>query len=150
MNINVYIETIRRDLEASAALGGDEAAETGRRLVDAAEPSLRLRLFDLLSEAALGVSGQLNDAHVEVRLVGRDPELVVVPETEPAEEPAPGDDLSARITLRLPEALKAQVEAAAAREGVSANAWIVRALHRSLEPRTARRTGNRLQGYARS
>lgn len=150
MNLDLHIESIRRDLEASAALGGDEAAETGRRLVDAAEPSLRLRLLDLLSEAALGVSGQLGDGHVEVRLVGRDPELVVVSASEPADEPAPGDDLSARITLRLPESLKALVEAAAAREGVSANAWIVRALSRSLEPRTTRRTGNRLQGFARS
>ena len=64
--------------------------------------------------------------------------------------PAPGDDLSARITLRLPETLKAGVEAAAAREGVSANAWIVRALARALEPRAARRSSNRLQGFARS
>ena len=65
--------------------------------------------------------------------------------------PAPGDDLSARITLRLPEALKAQVEAAASREGVSTNAWIVRALSRANEPQSARtRSGNRLQGFAQS
>ena len=68
----------------------------------------------------------------------------------PEEPPAPGDDLSARITLRLPETLKGSLETAAAREGVSANAWIVRALARALEPRGARRSSNRLQGFARS
>ena len=88
-----------------------------------------------------------------MRLAGRDPELVFVDDPpRPDEPPAPGDDLSARITLRLPEALKGQVEVAAAREGVSTNAWIVRALARALEqrPTATRRTGNRLQGYARS
>ena len=66
--------------------------------------------------------------------------------------PTPGDDLSARITLRLPEALKGQIEIVASSEGVSTNAWIVRALARALEPRaTVRaRTGNRLQGFAQS
>jgi predicted HicB family RNase H-like nuclease len=89
--------------------------------------------------------------HVEVRLAGRDPELVYVDDPEaPEEPPAPGDDLSARITLRLPETLKGSLETAAAREGVSANAWIVRALARALEPRGARRSSNRLQGFARS
>ncbi|MDH4346249.1 MAG: type II toxin-antitoxin system HicB family antitoxin, partial [Thermoleophilia bacterium] len=65
--------------------------------------------------------------------------------------PAPGDDLSARITLRLPETLKTSLEAAAAKEGVSANAWIVRALSRALDTRSSSgRIGNRLQGFARS
>ena len=58
---------------------------------------------------------------------------------------------TARITLRLPEGLKARAEAAAAREGASTNTWLVRAVSRALEPRTTRiRTGNRLQGYAQS
>jgi predicted HicB family RNase H-like nuclease len=65
--------------------------------------------------------------------------------------PTPGDDLSARITLRLPEALKVQVEVIASSEGVSANAWIVRALARSLEPRRGRtQSGRRLQGFTQS
>jgi predicted HicB family RNase H-like nuclease len=99
----------------------------------------------------VSLNGQLVSGHVEVRLAGRDPELVYVDDPlAPEEPPAPGDDLSARITLRLPEALKGSLEAAAAREGVSANAWIVRALARALEPRAARRSSNRLQGFARS
>jgi HicB family len=88
-----------------------------------------------------------------VRLAGRNPDLVLVEDQVADEEPAPtpGDDLSARITLRLPEALKLQVEVIASSEGVSANAWIVRALARSLEPRRGKtQSGRRLQGFTQS
>jgi hypothetical protein len=150
--MEIHIDAIKRDLAGViAALGDDAVVEQWRRLADAVEPSLRLRLIDLLSEAALSLNGQLTNGHIEVRLAGRDPELVFVDEpTAPEEPPAPGDDLSARITLRLPEGLKSGIETAAAREGVSTNAWIVRSLARALEPRAARRSSNRLQGFARS
>ena len=150
--MEIHIDGIRHDLQAAAAaLGDEQVIDALRRLSDTVEPSLRLRVIDLLSEAALTLNGQLRDGHVEVRLAGRDPELVYVDDPEePGEPPAPGDDLSARITLRLPEGLKAGIEIAASREGVSANAWIVRALARAVEPRTARRSSNRLQGFARS
>ena len=131
------IDAIKRDLAGVvAALGDEEVVEQWRRLAEAVEPSLRLRLIDLLSEVALSLNSQLDVGHVEVRMAGRDPELVFVDEPPaPEEPPAPGDDLSARITLRLPEGLKASLEVAAAREAVSTNAWIVRALARALEPR---------------
>jgi hypothetical protein len=152
VRMEIHVDAIRRDLAATARMFGDEAlVEALGRLVDASEPALRLRLIDVLSEAAVALNGQLASGHVEVRLAGRDPELVYVGEPEASEEPpAPGDDLSARITLRLPEVLKASLEAAAAREGLSVNAWIVRALARLVEPRSAHRSSNRLQGFARS
>ncbi|HZO49826.1 MAG TPA: YlcI/YnfO family protein [Gaiellaceae bacterium] len=152
MQIAPHVAAIQSDLAAAAGLGDEATAEAGRRLSEALASSLQLRLLDLLGEAALDVNGQLPHGHVEVRLAGRDPELVFVPEPEREPEPqAVADDQSARITLRLPEALKASVEAAADRDGVSTNTWIVRALSRALEPRTARvRAGNRLQGFARS
>jgi hypothetical protein len=150
--MEIHVDAIRRDLVGTASAVADESlVESFRRLLDAAEPALRLRLIDVLSEAAVSLNAQLPGGHVEVRLAGRDPELVYVGEPDvPEEPPAPGDDLSARITLRLPGGLKAGLEAAAAREGVSANAWIVRALARAVEPRGARRSANRLQGFARS
>jgi HicB-like protein involved in pilus formation len=150
--MEIHIEGIREDLQAAAAALGDEklAAAFGR-LADTAEPAMRLRIIDLLSEVALRLNVQLEYGHVEVRLAGREPELVYVDEPVAADEPpAPGDDLSARITLRLPDSLKTGLEGAAAREGISTNAWIVRALARALEPRAARRSSNRLQGFARS
>jgi HicB family len=151
MDLTRHVTGIQSDLAAAAALGGEDIAEAGRRLSEALESSIHLRLLDLLTDASLSVGAQLEEAQVEVRMLGREPDLVVVGTSTAWEEPAPGDDLSARITLRLPETLKAAVEAAAAREGVSTNAWIVRALSRSIDRRpSGRRAGNRLQGFARS
>jgi HicB-like protein involved in pilus formation len=149
MQMAHHIHAIQEDLAAAAALSSDEAsADAGRRLSQALGSSLHLRLLDVLSEAAATISAAV-PGRVEVRLVGRDPELVYVEEeTEPA-PPAPGvdDALTARITLRLPESLKLQIEVAASTEGLSANSWIVRALVRGLDPRPIR-TGRRLTGYS--
>jgi hypothetical protein len=151
MELGHHISAIQGDLAAAAALGGEQTAEAGRRLSEALASSLQLRLLDVLTEAGLELNSGLPDGHVEVRLAGRDPELVYVAETSAADEPGPvGEEMGARITLRLPEALKAAVEAASGREGVSTNTWIVRALRRGLDPRPRSRTGNRIQGFARS
>jgi hypothetical protein len=154
MQLANHIRAIQADLAASAALGDESSAEAGRRISEALEPALHLRLLDILTEAALGLSEALPEGHVEVRLAGREPDLVYVEDVQAAEpQAAVGDDLSARITLRLPEGLKARVEAASGLEGISTNAWIVRALSRALDPRGARvtvRVGNRLQGFAES
>lgn len=153
MELSRYVTAVQADLAAAAGLGDDATAEAGRRLAAAVEASLQLRLLDVLTEATLALNAQLAAGHVEVRLVGREPELVLVDEDGPSADAgvSAGDELSARITLRLPEALKTQIEAAAGREGVSTNAWVVRALARSLEPRPTRpRSGNRLSGFAQS
>ncbi len=153
MQLTPHVSAIQGDLASAAALGDEATAQAARRLADALASSLQLRLLELLGEAALDVTAQLPSGHVEVRLSGREPQLVVVSEPEPAAEApqTPGDDASARITLRLTEALKSAVEAAADREQVSNNTWIVRTLARALDSRPTRvRTGNRLQGYARS
>jgi predicted HicB family RNase H-like nuclease len=84
-----------------------------------------------------------------VRLAGREPELVYVEDEEAEPAPAADDALTARITLRLSESLKAQIDLAATREGLSVNSWIVRALARGLETRSVR-AGRRLTGFAES
>ena len=154
MDIERHVQAIQSDLATAAALGDEAAAVAGERLAAAVASSLQLRLLDVLTEATLALNDQLGSGHVEVRLAGRDPELVFVEDDarQPEAPPAPGDDLSARITLRLPEALKVQLEIVASGEGVSANAWIVRALARALEPQRGRTrsSGNRLQGYAQT
>jgi HicB family len=144
-----FVEKLERDLASVAALGGDAVADAAERLIQALRGSAGLQLMETLGEAALEISAQLPEGHVEVRLVGPDPQLVYVP-AETAEEPAVAadDGLTARITLRLPENLKRELEAAAAREGLSLNAWLVRALSRSTAP-PPRRTSKRLTGYAR-
>ena len=151
MQMAPYVQALQEDLARAASLAGGEAAqEAGQRLAQALEPSLQLRLLDLLSEVALSLTAQV-PGRIEVRLAGREPELVYVEEeeAEPAAAPAGDDALTARITLRLSESLKAQVEVAAARESLSVNAWIIRALARGLETRSVR-AGRRLTGYAES
>ena len=154
MQMAHHIHAIQEDLAAAASLADDEATvEAGRRLTQALGSSLHLRLLDVDSEAALALSDSV-PGRIEVRLAGRDPELVYVEEEEEEPEPTQAgadDSFSARITLRLPEGLKAQIEVAANIEGASVNTWIVRALQRGLEPRTRSvRTGRRLSGYADS
>ena len=148
MNLGAHVDAFRRDLTAIAAVGGAEATAVVERLAAAVESSLRLRVLEILADAARELEAQLEDAAVEVRLEEREPSLVVVAEEDPAERPA--DELSARITLRLPEPLKRRVEAAAADEGLSVNSWLVRALDRSLDGRRARRLPTRVTGFARS
>jgi hypothetical protein len=149
MKLAPHVEALHADLLAIAAVGDDAVAAAAERLAVALRTSAGLRLLDALSEAALEVSGQLPAGHVEVRLAGQDPALVYVEAAEEQARAPLGDELSARITLRLPEALKGSVEAAAAREGISVNTWIVRALNRGLSTPT-RRAGNRLTGFATS
>jgi hypothetical protein len=145
-----FISALERDLAAVAAVGDDQTAAAAERLIQALRGSAGMRLAETLGEAALEISAQLPAGHVEVRLAGPDPELVFVG-GEPAEPPAVAadDGLTARITLRLPESLKRELEAAASREGVSLNTWLIRALARSTAP-PVRRSGNRLTGYGRN
>jgi hypothetical protein len=143
-----HVEAIRTDLQELAG-GDDPAAVAVARVARALEPSLQLRLFDVIGQAALELSEQLPSGRVDVRLAGRDVELVYVSDEATAAPPGE-DEGTARLTLRIPERLKAKVEEAASREGVSANAWLVRAVGRGLTQAPQRRTGRRITGYAQS
>jgi len=149
MEMARFIEALEADLAAVAAVGDEQTAAAAERVLQAIRGSAGLRLLDVLGEAALEVSAQLPSGHVEVRLSGQDPALVYVAEEEAAPEPAAEDGLTARITLRLPEGLKASIEIAAAREGVSVNSWLVRALSRGIAG-PVQRSGKRLRGFAQS
>jgi hypothetical protein len=150
MQLNPYIEALQSDLESIAAVGDDAVAAAAQRLAGAIRASAGLRLLDALSEAALELTGQLPSGHVEVRLAGQDPTLVYVEGGEEEPRAVGGEELSSRITLRLPDVLKSGVEAAAIREGVSVNSWIVRALARALSTPAARRSRNRMTGFGQS
>jgi hypothetical protein len=149
MQLESHVQAIQQELAAAAARGDEQAAELAHRMGEALTSTLHLHLLDLLGEAALEIGGQLESGRVEVRLAGRDPELVVINDEVPdGGQVGAGEEFSGRITLRLPESLKASIEAAAAREGVSTNAWLVRTIARSLDQRSAKRSRNRMQGYA--
>ncbi len=149
MQLDSHIQAIQQELAATAALGDEATSEAARRMSDALAATLHLHLLDLLGEAALEIGGQIDSGRVEVRLAGREPELVVITDDVPdSTQFGFGEESSGRITLRLPESLKSGIEAAAAREGVSTNAWLVRAIARTLEQRPSKKSRNRMQGYA--
>jgi hypothetical protein len=148
LQLESHIQAIQQELAATAALGDEAAAEAARRIGEALASTLHLHLLDLLGEAALEVTGQIEPGRVEVRLAGRDPELVVIADEIPGtSQLGLGEEASGRITLRLPESLKAGIEAAADREGISTNAWVVRTIARTLEQRPVKKSRNRMQGY---
>ena len=152
MQIDGYVQALREDLARVAAVGDESTARAAELLAVALESSLGRRLLEALGEAALELTGQLEDGRVEVRFAGGDPELVLVrDEAEAPVEPA-DEAFTARIPLRLPESLKARLEASAAREGVSVNTWLVQALMRHhTEPRASSGgSRRRLTGYGRS
>ena len=145
MDVGAWVEAVRSDLEVVTP-PDDASREITERVLRAIEPSLQLRLLDAAGQLAVDLSEQVPSGHVEVRLAGRDCRLVFVAEEGP---PAPDDEETARLTLRLPEGLKARIEAAAAAETLSTNAWLVRAVARSVEQRPRHRAGSRITGFAR-
>jgi HicB family len=148
MQIDGHVQALREDLARIAAVGDEHTAHAAELLALALESSLGRRLQEALGEAALELSAQLPGGRIEVRMAGGDPELVFVPD-EQAEQASSDEALDARITLRLPEALKRRVEDAASRDGISVNTWIVRALVRDAGA-VKRSGGRRLTGYGTS
>jgi hypothetical protein len=164
MDLTPYLETLRADLAAAAAPAGPETVRAAELLGHSLESSARLALLEALSDAAAEITTRLPDTSVEVRLRGREADLVVsqsitAPPRPPAapEPPAPpppldGGDLS-RLTLRMPETLKTHVEQLAAAENISVNAWLVRAVAAAVNgpgappPPTRGRPGKRVTGY---
>lgn len=174
MDLTRYVDDLQHRLATAADAGGDDARRLAQRLAAPLDAAVRLVLLEALSEAAGEISTELAPGSVDVRLRGGEPEFVVdaglpassdaAPTPAPARVPAPtASDLepdataTSRTTLRLPDHLKAQVEVAAARAGVSVNTWLVRAVAASLgdgaeSPTTgpaAPRTGRRVTGWVR-
>ncbi|MFJ8587279.1 hypothetical protein ACIRD2_21885 [Streptomyces sp. NPDC093595] len=174
MDLTPYVDHLRHELAVAANAGGDEARALAERLTAPLESAARLTLLNALSAASDEITRELAPGSVDVRLRGVDPEFVVTappaadaptpaastmaaPVAPPVAPVAPsltdGDDGgTARINFRLPAPLKARVEEAAAREGLSVNAWLVRAVATALEPggapsRPAARTPRNGQGY---
>ncbi len=149
MDLTSYVHNLGREFATLAEVGGEEARALVERLSGSLDSAIRMTLLDALSAAADEITRDLAPGSVELRLRGRDPNFVVTPPpTEPdfgpqdagAVDGAPDSDLpiaedgpAARINVRLPEQLKAAIEEAAAKEGRSVNAWLVRAAATALQ-----------------
>jgi hypothetical protein len=150
MDLQPYVDAVRHELNVAAAAGGAEAQALADRLGAPLESAIRLALLEALSAAVEEITSELAPRSVEVRLRGRDPEFVVsAPLDEPsAQQPlgqfdvAFGDDDGGtwRITLRLPQSLRAAVEAATRHDGSSLNAWLVRAVSAAVQSKAGRVT----------
>ena len=154
MQIDGYVHALREDLARVAALGDESTARAAELLSVALESAIGRRLLEALGEAALELSSQLEDGRVEVRFAGGDPELVLVRDEAEAAVESADEAFTARITLRLPESLKARLDSAAANHGMSVNTWLVQVLQRQLESRPSSgghaSSRRRLTGYGRS
>ena len=162
MDLRPYVESIHQQLAAAAETGGEDARALAERLGAPLDAAIRLALQDALAAAVEEITCELAPGSVELRLRGRDPEFVVTPppadpadSTDEEHSPPPAaldaeDGVMSRINLRMPERLKARVEAAAAGEGLSLNAWLVRAAAAAADRgSTGRREGRAPQGAQR-
>lgn len=151
MHVDAYTETLRRTLVETSSLGDERTQDVARSLAAALDPALRLVALQMLTDTADELNGELDGAHVAVVMDGATPHLLVtqadrsdereqdhvtdpdrlaqtpvhaVPEVEEGPE--------VRTTLRLPESLKQQIDAAARVQGRSVNAWLVEAARGAL------------------
>ena len=162
MELRQYVSDLQRQLVDAASNGAEDTRATAERLAAGLDAATRLVLLDALSAAAGEITRDLAPGSVDVRLRGREVEFVVThssADAEPDEPPAATVDLddasTSRTTLRLPDALKARVDEAAATDGLSVNTWLVRAVAAALQPKQRRstqralRTGDNFAGWAR-
>jgi hypothetical protein len=158
MDLSPYIESVRTGVASASSLADEQTQQIAEGLGTAIESSTRLALIHALSDAAGSISAELAPSSVELRMVGTDPEFVVSVQTGEAEptllmpEPEAGSDEAgepstteteeepvARITLRLPQSVKARVDEMASSEGISTNAWLLRAVMDALSERSGSR-----------
>lgn len=157
MHLYPYTAGVRAQLTAAAALGDESTRAIADALASAAEPAVRLAVLEAVSAAADEITESLLDApgspavsvrldHDELRVEVR---LAPVAEATPA--PVDEGENDARISLRLPDALKGQIDAAARADGVSVNTWLLRAANSALAPaptfRHAAGSSGRITGW---
>jgi hypothetical protein len=145
MDLSPYIAALREDLATAASAGDDNTRRTAALLSAAIEPAARLALMNALSDLAAEVTAALDGPVVDVRLDGRDVQVVVTGaaareehEPEPQEVPRSVGGDATRITLRLLDELKSKAEQAAAAQGVSLNSFVAQAVQGAVGGRRGR------------
>ncbi|MBB5085228.1 hypothetical protein [Nonomuraea endophytica] len=150
MELAPYVDHLRRELAVAAEAGGEETRALAERLIASLESAARLALLEALSAAANEITRELAPGSVDVRLRGRDPDFVVTPppvapprdteagsgahQARSVRPPETDEGGTTRVALRVPDHLKPRIDEAAAREGLSVNSWLVRAVSAALDP----------------
>ena len=156
MHVDAYTETLRRTLVETSSLGDDRTQDVARSLAAALDPALRLVALQMLTDTADELNGELDGAHVAVVMDGATPHLLVTQsdrsdereqdhvtgpnrhaETPVHAVPEVEEGPEVRTTLRLPESLKQQIDAAAQMQGRSVNAWLVEAARSALSEQSS-------------
>ena len=149
MELTNYVEDVRRGVRDAASLADEDTQRVAERLGQSLDSVTRLALIRALSDAASEISAELAPGSVEVRLLGNEPEFVVllpgdsepttlITQSEPLvddrDEDTDADEPTSRISLRVPATTKDRIAQAAEREGVSTNSWLIRAIQAALNP----------------
>jgi hypothetical protein len=132
MDITPYVESLRSSLVSAADSAGEETRQAAERLGFALDSSSRLAIMEAVSQAAAEITAEMPNGGVDVRLNGRDLDFLVhidaptppAPPAPPSPEEVEEGGMS-RITLRIPESVKAKAEERAAEAGQSLNTWLV-------------------------
>ena len=151
MHMDAYTETLRRTLVETSCLGDERTQEVAHSLTVALDPALRLVALQMLTDTADELNSELDGAHVAVVMDGSMPHLLVTQADRSDEQdqgnvagsechtdtparavPEVPEGPEVRTTLRLPESLKQQIDAAARVQGRSVNAWLVEAARGAL------------------
>jgi hypothetical protein len=131
MLISELLDGIREDFTTLGQLGGPETASIAERLGAAIEPSLRTHFLEALNIVVQEFNLQDNVA-LTLNLEGDQIRISRVVATDGEVAAPTPSDYSARIALRLSDALKDDIEHLATDVGSSMNSWIVRTLERSV------------------
>ena len=152
MQLTPYLDAVARDLESATALADEATRELTHRVASVLEPGLRLAMVQLLSDVAAQLTAELDGPVITIRMEGRDPSWNIVRDdsSSATRDAEPDDDEStARVTVRLPEAVKKRAEAAAQIAGQSLNTWIVQALRRATtNDKPTHHSSRRISGWA--
>lgn len=128
MDIESVVGQVNAMVYGQLRMAGDDPAveAAGEAILAVLEPAVRQAGMSLAEQAAAEVGAQLPDRSVEVVLAEGQPTLVVRDTAEPITVNT--DSLDARMTVRLPDELKDEIELAAGELGDSVNTFVVRAL----------------------
>jgi hypothetical protein len=127
MDSTLIESEIREALDTQKALSGDETvAAAAELLLQVLGPALRGATHTLATQASQELNAQFGYERVTVSLEDGDPILQVTDNASAASVST--SDLDARITVRLPDALKEAIELAANDDGDSVNTLILKTL----------------------
>jgi hypothetical protein len=133
LNLDEVFEALQRPL---ALIDDQQRRDEMQHFLDAARIHQERAIFDLISDIVARVNEAAPDTRVRLEYRSRQLHLAVdsntVSEEDAADPMMRMDGDLEKVTIRLPKALKEQIDQAAGERGVSLNSWYVRTLARAI------------------